>query len=74
MLPGSDAIRRCRRAHGSSAAGGLSSIRRWNPAGEPGEGASYDAEEESLFSSGACTVAGVDEVGQGAWAGPVMSE
>jgi ribonuclease HII len=28
-------------------------------------------EEESLFSSGACTVAGVDEVGRGAWAGPV---
>ncbi|HEY5273080.1 MAG TPA: ribonuclease HII [Acidimicrobiales bacterium] len=30
-----------------------------------------NAEEESLFSLGACTVAGVDEVGRGAWAGPV---
>jgi ribonuclease HII len=28
-------------------------------------------EEESLFSSGAWTVAGIDEVGRGAWAGPV---
>jgi ribonuclease HII len=28
-------------------------------------------EEESLFSSGARTVAGIDEVGRGAWAGPV---
>jgi ribonuclease HII len=28
-------------------------------------------EEELLFSNGACTVAGIDEVGRGAWAGPV---
>jgi ribonuclease HII len=28
-------------------------------------------EEERLFSSGAVTVAGVDEVGRGAWAGPL---